>query len=521
MRNGILYRRFYSTDGTVSHLQLIVPRVLRDTFLKLVHEGAGGHFAIRRTQDQVQRRAYWPGWRQSVECYIRRCLTCAQCQASKPKRQGSLQSFGANGPADRYCIDLVGPYPRTKRGKKYILTVLDAYTRHLTTIALAEKSAPVVARALVNEVFMKLGYPRSLLSDLGTEFQNQILDGICRLMGVHKLKTTVHRPSANGRCERSHHTISACLAKLVATNQTDWDEHLPMVTFAMNCAKNETTNYSPFQLMYGRLARMPVDMVLDLPDETYPSDMDDYVMEFAERTRRANLLVQKHSRTSFERMKKNYDAKVRETTYVPGQYVMFFYPRRYKGRSPKLSRPNVGPFRVLQRLNSVNYIIAMTPKSRRFIVHADKLKLWTGEVPKCWQGAELMTDEPLARNVGNVEPPTEPIVPDLRELFDGKVEGNATNAPCDQPDTPGESSTEAGGARSTSRRSRLPVPITRSKLGNCCEETVESETTVLSEAKHDMFGNDGRSSSEVHQNAQPNRILRPSRHIRRPARYRN
>ena len=84
------------------------------------------------------------------------------------------------------------------------------------------------------------------------------------------MKATVHRPSANGRCERSHHTISTCLAKLVTTNQTDWDEHLPMVTFAMNCAKNETTNYSPFQLMYGRLARMPVDMVLDLPDKAYP-----------------------------------------------------------------------------------------------------------------------------------------------------------------------------------------------------------------------------------------------------------
>jgi len=81
---------------------------------------------------------------------------------------------------------------------------------------------PRISRWSVNEVFMKLGYPRSLLSDLGTEFQNQIMDGVCRVMGVHKLKTTVHRPSANGRCERSHHTISTCLAKLVNTNQTDW-----------------------------------------------------------------------------------------------------------------------------------------------------------------------------------------------------------------------------------------------------------------------------------------------------------
>lgn len=390
--NNVLYRRFYNNRGSVEYLQLIVPRSLRDTFLKLVHEGAGGHFAIRKTQEQVQRRAYWPGWRRAVERFIRQCLPCAQYQGSKPVRQGALQSFEANGPGDRYCIDLVGPYPRTKKGKKYILTVSDAYTRYLICVAIPDKTAICVSRALVYEVFFKIGCPRSLQSDLGTEFQNQVLDGICNLLGIHKLRTTVHRPSANGRCERSHRTISACLAKLVAVNQTDWDEKLPLVVFAMNCAKSDATNFAPFELMYGRLPRMPVDMVMELPGEGSPGDYDQYVEEFADRLREANKLVQQQSRTTFSRMKRHYDAKVRNASYTVGQYVLFFYPRRYRGRNPKLARPNIGPFRILRRLNAVNFIIAMTPRSRRMVVHIDKLKPWHGEDPKCWEGIAVESD---------------------------------------------------------------------------------------------------------------------------------
>ena len=114
----------------------------------------------------------------------------------------------------------------------------------------------------------------------------------------------------------------------------------------------------------------------------------------------------------------------------------------------------------------------------------------------------------------------EPVVPVLRELLDGRVEGDATHAPCDQPAASGTASTEAGLTTSTSRQSRLPVPIARSKHGDGCEEAVELETNVPSGANHDVREANGR-SSDIHRVEQPNRRLRPNRHIRRPARYRD
>jgi len=512
--DDVVYRKFHRTDGTVDRMQLVMPRSLRNQFLKLVHEGAGGHFAVRKTQEQVQRRAYWPGWRRTVEQFIRRCLPCAQYQGSKPIRQGALQSFEANGPGDRYCIDLVGPYPRTKRNKKYILTVLDAYTRYLISVALPEKTATCVSRALIEEVFFKIGCPRSLQSDLGTEFQNQILDNICSILGIQKLRTTVHRPSANGRCEKSHRTISACLAKLVAINQTDWDEKLPLVVFAMNCAKSEATNYAPFELMYGRLPRMPVEMVLDLPAESYPADLDQYAEEFSERLREANQIVQQHTRTAFARMKRNYDARVRESEYVVGQYVLFFYPRRYRGRNPKLARPNIGPFRILRRLNDVNFVIAMTPKSRKMVVHIDKLKPWYGEEPQCWAGVSVPTGDQVAEEMREPTPTTEvdnvdeTDLPTLENVFDQQADQVAEEPREVEPVTEDRKTSSA-----TATRSKIPVKKSVQRSA-----AVDTDTATKCAAEASTSAQSKRVNTPVKLSTRCDG--RPTRNVRPPARYR-
>jgi len=105
LKDGVLYRRFYRPDGTISHLQLIVPRTLRQQFMKLAHEGAGGHVGNRRTREQVQRRGYWPGWWNDVERFVCCCLPCAKFrQGSKPNSQGMLQRFEINRPGSRVVV---------------------------------------------------------------------------------------------------------------------------------------------------------------------------------------------------------------------------------------------------------------------------------------------------------------------------------------------------------------------------------------------------------------------------------
>ena len=64
VREGLLCRRWESPDGTEVTWQVVIPGVLRHTFVMQVHGGmTGGHLGLAKTLEQVSRRAYWPTWR--------------------------------------------------------------------------------------------------------------------------------------------------------------------------------------------------------------------------------------------------------------------------------------------------------------------------------------------------------------------------------------------------------------------------------------------------------------------------
>jgi hypothetical protein len=145
LRDGVLYRQFYRGDGTVSHLQFVLPTRLRTSFLRHIHNSGGNvattHLGVKKTQNHVQLRAYWANWRRDVEKFYRRCPVCQSVQQGPAPRHGALQSYEATGPWDRIHIDLTGPHPPSRQGATYILTALDAYTRFLIAVPLKNKSA--------------------------------------------------------------------------------------------------------------------------------------------------------------------------------------------------------------------------------------------------------------------------------------------------------------------------------------------------------------------------------------------
>ncbi|HSN24248.1 MAG TPA: RNase H-like domain-containing protein, partial [Methylomicrobium sp.] len=262
VHEGILYRHFYSGDGSTKFLQLIVPASMREEFVRQAHDGiTGGHFGVRRTADQVLRRGYWCGWRRYVEEFCRRCSVCSQVHRGQPPRQGLLHPLRENGPMDRPHIDLCGPFPRSK-GCSWILTCIDAYTRYLVATPLPDKSAATVAETLVKDVFCKVGCSRQLVSDLGKEFQNEVMQHLCRMLDINQLRTTSYKPSSNGRIERVHRSLNSLMAKLVSDTQRDWVRHLPACVMAYNVSKHESTSFSPYFLMHGREAICPLDLVV-------------------------------------------------------------------------------------------------------------------------------------------------------------------------------------------------------------------------------------------------------------------
>jgi len=120
--NGMLYRRWDSADGIHHTYQLIPPRYYREKLLKEVHTGVtGGHLGVKKTKDQLQRRAYWHNWMRDVEQFCRQCHECCTYHRGNPQRKGLLQVSELGEPFERIAIDLTGKHPSSRSGNVYIL----------------------------------------------------------------------------------------------------------------------------------------------------------------------------------------------------------------------------------------------------------------------------------------------------------------------------------------------------------------------------------------------------------------
>ena len=114
---GILHRNFVRADGSILYQQALVPRSLRATFLHWVHDyPSSGHFGISKTQEKLQRFAYWSGWRKDVELYVRRCDVCCRYNKGPRHHQGLLQNGIGLSPMQKFHVDLTGPHPRSREG---------------------------------------------------------------------------------------------------------------------------------------------------------------------------------------------------------------------------------------------------------------------------------------------------------------------------------------------------------------------------------------------------------------------
>jgi len=398
IREGILYRRFESIDGLTVKWQVVLPASLREEFLVTVHGGmTGGHLARRRTAAGIQSRAYWPTWSSDLDLFLRRCSPCARYHRGSAPRHATLQPSFVGEPWERVSVDITGPHPRSLKSNKYILTLVDHFSKWAEAIPLPNHTAPVVARALVIHVFSRFGTPRQLLTDRGSEFESQLFQRLMEWMEIDKLRTTVFKPSTNGAVERFHRTLNSMLGKVVSESQRDWDEQLPLVLAAYRGTVHSSTGFSPNRLFLGREVRMPIDLVMGISPEPQidTHNFADYVTGLQNQASRSFELARRRLGAAAERRKATYDVRAKGTSFNVGEWVWYWYPRRYRSKSSKWQKNYIGPYLIVRIIEPVNCVLQKSPKAKPFVVHFDKLKKCFEQTPQSWLHAEPATDGEL------------------------------------------------------------------------------------------------------------------------------
>ena len=118
----------------------------------------------------------------------------------------------AGFPFERIAMDIVGPLPKAERGNRYLLVVVDYYTRWPEAYAIVHLDAHSIASKLVTEYVARYGAPYSIHSFQGANFESNLMREICLLYDIKKTRTTPYHPQGDGLVERMNRTLVDTIA---------------------------------------------------------------------------------------------------------------------------------------------------------------------------------------------------------------------------------------------------------------------------------------------------------------------
>ncbi|KAJ1199297.1 hypothetical protein NDU88_003134 [Pleurodeles waltl] len=395
---------------------LVVPQGFRTFLLGLAHDvPLAGHLGQDKTYKRLVSHFYWPLMNKQSAAYCRSCQTCQASGKSGGKCKAPLQPLPVvSTPFERVGIDIVGPLdPKTALGNRFILVLVDHATRYPEAIPLRTVTAPVVGRALMG-VFTRMGFPKEVVSDRGTNFISTYMKSLWKVCGVTYKFTTPYHPQSNGLVERFNRTLKGMIQGLSEPLRRKWDVLLPCLLFAYREVPQKGLGFSPFELIYGHPVRGPLSLVkeaLEKAPSKPPQDVFSYMLALRNQTARFRRLAQENLEASQEDMKRWYDQNATLVEFQPGQKVWVMAPVEPRALQDKWT----GPFEVVERKSEVTYLVDLqSPRNPLRVLHVNRLK---PHFERTELSMLLATDD-------GVEEESEPL-PDLLSAGekDGSVEG--------------------------------------------------------------------------------------------------
>ena len=271
-KDGALYRK------TASKLQLVLPKRYHPLVLRHLHDDMG-HLGAERVTELARDRFYWPHMARDIEHYVTKVCTCLQRKRPSLPPRAPAQSIVTSQPFELISVDFVH-LERSIGGYEYILVVVDHFTRYAQAYPTTNKSGKTAADKIFNDFILRFGFPKRIHHDQGREFENDLFHHLEQFTGITRSRTSPYHPMGNAQCERFNQTLLAMLRSMSENKKIRWKEHVNKMTFAYNCTRHDSTGFSPFELLFGRKPRLPIDIIFGNSKVTTGKGYPEYLKQW-------------------------------------------------------------------------------------------------------------------------------------------------------------------------------------------------------------------------------------------------
>lgn len=326
----------------------------------------GGHASFERMFNNIRRTYRWHNMSSDIKNYV---STCEICQRSKITRHTKQPLVITSIPLicfETIFIDHVGKINPPVDGNAYILTIICDLSKFAIAIAVPDNGAETTARNLVEKVFIKYGFPSKIVSDNHKSFTGETMKQISKILKINQIFTSPYTPSSNV-VERFHRTLANYIRAFVHKNPNRWPNILDYAVWAYNNTTHTGTNYSPFELVYGRNMSLPSTIAKATPAYTY----DNYADELKINLKTSWNLARENLHKRKESNKKTYD-ELHHTKNLELQVGDAILVRK-QVKGHKFENEYDGPFKITE-ITGPNSIKAKNEKGKIIRTHKNKIK---------------------------------------------------------------------------------------------------------------------------------------------------
>lgn len=338
----------------------------RHAILKKFHDEPlfGGHTGIKRMLTKIKSRYEWKNLCKDVTNYVKNCKKCQMNKSLSRTKEKLTLTKTAQTAFDIIAIDTVGPLPKTINNNEYAVTIICELTKYLIIVPIPNKKAHTVAKAIFDNVFLIFGPSKSILTDCGSEYKNEVLKEVLKLLNIEHSTSTPYHHETLGVVERSHRTMNEYLRSYLNENKTDWDEWSKSFLFCYNTTHSSVHGYCPFELVFGKSPPI-YDFLDDRIDPVYNLDL--YYKEICNRLKishhRSKNLV-----TQMKQINKQiYDKKTNELNIKENDLVLIDNHGKHK-----LDPLFKGPFKV-KSIDKTNCVLT-DENNKEHVIHKNRIK---------------------------------------------------------------------------------------------------------------------------------------------------